>query len=295
MYRKNTAGQNLGFALVSASTGAALTGATVTVYRVVDGLTQASATGTVSEKGNGQYNLALSQADTNGNQVSFLFVAPGAVPVEKTIVTTAVNPTESNFGMTNVSANTVQLAGQTVNASSSVTFSSTVGTSTLTAGQVRTELSVELGRIDVAVSSRLSAASYVAAPSAAAVASQVRSELATELGRIDVAVSTRLAASAAPANFASLAITGGGAVTVGTNSDKTGYSLAAAGLDVVSVEAGLNARQALAIGASALAGVLSGAGTTTITIKGAGVATTRITATVDTDGNRSAVVLNPPA
>lgn len=38
-----------------------------------------------------------------------------------------------------------------------------------------------------------------------------------------------------PANFASLAITAGGAVTVGTNSDKTGYSLSATGLNAVLV------------------------------------------------------------
>jgi hypothetical protein len=60
---------------------------------------------------------------------------------------------------------------------------------------VRTELSTELGRIDVATSTRLAAASYSAAPSAATTAGAVRSELATELGRLDAAVSSRLAPS----------------------------------------------------------------------------------------------------
>jgi len=73
------------------------------------------------------------------------------------------------------------------------------------ASAVRTELSVELGRVDVATSSRLAGASYTAptaAPTAAANASAVRTELATELARVDVATSTRLAGSAytAPAN-----------------------------------------------------------------------------------------------
>lgn len=77
---------------------------------------------------------------------------------------------------------------------------------------------------------------------------------------------------------------------------KTGFGLASDGLDSVTVEAGLNARQALSIIASALAGVLSGAATTTITIQAAGVpGTTRITATVDSDGNRSTLTLVPPA
>jgi hypothetical protein len=87
MLRKNVSGQHLGFCLINATTGAALTGATVTVSRVIDGGTQATATGTVAEKGGCQYDFAPSQADTNGNQISFLFTAPGAIPVEKTIVT----------------------------------------------------------------------------------------------------------------------------------------------------------------------------------------------------------------
>lgn len=46
---------------------------------------------------------------------------------------------------------------------------------------VRTELGTELGRIDVATSTRLASSSYTAAPSASTVASQVRTELTSEL------------------------------------------------------------------------------------------------------------------
>lgn len=194
MYRKNVAGQFLYFGLVNATTGAALTGATVTAYRALGSAAQAAATGTTTELGNGQYRFALSQADTNADNGSYLFTATSAVPVEKTVVFTAADPTDTvRFGLT-------------------------------------------------------------ALPNAAAGAS-------------------------------------GGVFIVGG----TGVALAAAGLDAVVVETGLNARQALALNSAALAGVLSGAATTSVTVKGAGVATTRITATVDTDGNRSALVLNPPA
>jgi hypothetical protein len=79
---------------------------------------------------------------------------------------------------------------------------------------VRSELDPELGRIDASVSTRLSAADYVAAPTpaeidsaltaghgagswagatAAATAIAVRSELAVELAYMDIAISTRLA------------------------------------------------------------------------------------------------------
>lgn len=83
-------------------------------------------------------------------------------------------------------------------------------------------------------------------------------------------------------------------VTVASAS-KTGYKLASDGVDLVVVEVGMNLRQAMAIKTAAAAGVLSGAATTTITILGAGVGTTRIVATVDADGNRSAVTLTLPS
>ena len=73
-----------------------------------------------------------------------------------------------------------------------------------------------------------------------------------------------------------------------------GVVLASNGLDNVTVETGLNARQALSVGTAALAGVLSGAGSGTIIIKGAGTTTTRITATTDNAGNRTSVSLNIP-
>ena len=100
MYRFNQSGQYVGFPAVSATTGAAMTGTTGFVaYRVIDGGSQVTATGTVTDKGNGQYSFALSQADTNGNDISILFTMTGMVPVEKTFLTTACNPTLSSFGL----------------------------------------------------------------------------------------------------------------------------------------------------------------------------------------------------
>lgn len=85
-----------------------------------------------------------------------------------------------------------------------------------------------------------------------------------------------------------------GSVTVGTNSDKTGYALSSSGVDAITVETGLNLRQAVAITVAAEAGKVSGAGTGTISITGAGVNTTRIVATVDASGDRTALTLTPP-
>jgi hypothetical protein len=102
------------------------------------------------------------------------------------------------------SASTKEITGGTV---TTLTNSPDVPTESEIAAQVRTELSVELGRIDAAVSSRLAPSGTLATvttltnaptvPTAAAIADEVRVELATELARLDAPVSGATAPSAA--------------------------------------------------------------------------------------------------
>ena len=147
--------------------------------------------------------------------------------------------------------------------------------------------------------------SELAATAASEIATAVRTELTTEMGRIDVAVSTRLATTGytAPDNASITAIKAktdlipaspaavGSAMTL-TSGERD--SIAAALLDLADgVETAITLRNLCRAVGAALAGVLSGAATTTVTIKAIGNAgTTRITATVDADGNRSALTLN---
>lgn len=99
-------------------------------------------------------------------------------------------------------------------------------------------------------------------------------------------------------------ITGG---TITTNSDKTGYSLTGSittfdGLNNIKVsdiwdapssaENGITLRGAMKIMLAEAAGWLSNAAGPTVTIKDPGNTTTRITATVDTLGNRSNITVN---
>ena len=81
-------------------------------------------------------------------------------------------------------------------------------------------------------------------------------------------------------------------VIVATNNDKTGYALSSAGIDSILdevVEGTLTMRQMLRIMLSALAGKSSGGGTATLTFRDAGDTKARITATVDANGNRTAI------
>lgn len=80
-----------------------------------------------------------------------------------------------------------------------------------------------------------------------------------------------------------------------TNNDKTGYRLSATGVDDVLdevVEGTTTLRQMLRGFASALLAKLSGGATTTVVVRDIGDTKDRITATVDGDGNRSAITLD---
>jgi hypothetical protein len=77
-------------------------------------------------------------------------------------------------------------------------------------------------------------------------------------------------------------------VTASTVSDKTGYSLASTGTDLVLAD-GKTLPAALQIILATTSGKVSGAGTGVEVFKGADGTTTRVTSTVDSSGNRTAV------
>lgn len=202
-----------------------------------------------------------------------------------------------------VTANTDQLAGQTVTAAAGVTFPSSVASPTnITAGTITTVTTltnlpaITAGWLTATgiASNAITAAKIAtdaigAAQLAADAVTEIQSGLSTYAGG-DTSGTTTLLSRLSATRAGYLDNLSAGAVALAS-----GVTLTAAGLDAVVVETGLNARQALSIIAASTAGVLSGAATTTVTVLGAGVATTRISATVDSDGDRSAITLSPPA
>src|SRR6266853_1346346 len=86
---KNGAGQNVAFALINSLNDAALTGlgSGVTVKVSKDGAAQTAGVGTITELGNGVYNYAPTQSETNGNCVSFLLTATNALPTNLMFLT----------------------------------------------------------------------------------------------------------------------------------------------------------------------------------------------------------------
>jgi len=84
---KNTTGQYVYFAMVSTVDGSGLTGLSPTGYVSLDGGAQAGVGGAITEVGNGQYKLACSQGDTNGDEIGYLFTGASAVPASLTVFT----------------------------------------------------------------------------------------------------------------------------------------------------------------------------------------------------------------
>jgi hypothetical protein len=77
--------------------------------------------------------------------------------------------------------------------------------------------------------------------------------------------------------------------------DKTGFSLSTAGIDAIIdevIEGTLTLRQAVRIFTSALAGKSAGGGTATLTFQDVADTKPRITATVDANGNRTAMTVD---
>jgi hypothetical protein len=133
-------------------------------------------------------------------------------------------------------ANTLQAAtgsSATLDAAANATDGFYVGQIIVAAGQVR-RITAYTGATKVATL----ASAWTTAPGAVAYYLYANpptvdvghvagtAQTARDLGaQLDATISSRMATFTLPTNFNSLAITAGGAVTVGTNNDKTGYSL----------------------------------------------------------------------
>lgn len=200
MYRKNTAGQFLCVQLLLTASGAVATGLTPAARRCIDG-TFGAGGGTFTEDGTtGSYKYALAQADTNGNDISIIVTATGAIPVCVNFVTTAADPTNATtFGITDIDA---------AISSRMATYTQPTGflAATFPTGTVANTTNITAGTITTTTN------------------------LTTNNDKTGYSLT-----QAFPSNFSSLGITAGGhitttdtltnGVTVTTNSDKTGYAL----------------------------------------------------------------------
>jgi hypothetical protein len=236
------------------------------------------------------------------------------------LLTSGTGTSQLNVSGGTAAADMVEIAGQTVTAAAAVTFPSTV--SSLTAAGVRSELAVELGRIDTTIGSRLASAGYTAPLNAA--------DTRTAIGLASANLDTQIAALPLASDWTStragyldsvllafnsnrtVQVTGShhvaavlhdsepgsihattfdaGAIDAAALATSAANEIADALLDRAdAIETGLTLRGAIRLDTAALAGKVSGAAGTSVAIRNVGDTKTRISATVDADGNRTAV------
>lgn len=164
MLKQSTARNLMVFLTASSDHVTGLTGATLTITASKNGAAFGSITPTVTERGDGWYNLDLttSHTDTLGDLVVHV-TAASADPIDLREQVFAGLPGES----VTVSSIGTDVITSTALASSAVTEIAT---------GVRTELTTELGRIDVATSTRLATSGYTVPPTVADIADGVWDE-----------------------------------------------------------------------------------------------------------------------
>ena len=206
MLKQSTATNVMVFMTDSADHIAGKASLTLTITASKDGAAFASITPTVTDRGSGWYNLALttSHTDTLGDLVLHI-TGTGADPsdVPSRVVAGALDADVStrlaasgytspaNSDIAAIKAKTDNLPSDPADASDIASAFSTVnGNLTTIAGYIDTEVAAIKAKTDNLPASPAATSDV---PSAATVAGAVRTELATELARVDVAVSTRLA------------------------------------------------------------------------------------------------------
>lgn len=244
---KNTSGQKIGCQMVSATDGSAFTGS-VTVSVTIDAGAQATGSvgsGACTHEGNGYHTYAPAQAETNGTLLAFTFTGTGAVPATVQVFTTGYDPTVANLPANvkaisddTAAADNLELAadgtGYNLGGGSIVAASVTgaVGSVTGAVGSVTGAVGSVTGNVGgnvVGSVGSVTAGVTLAASAVQAIWDALTSALTTagSIGKllvdnINATISSRLA-------DASITLSGG-AVTVGTNNDKTGYSIASGGI-----------------------------------------------------------------
>jgi hypothetical protein len=130
--QKNVANQNFTFCLVSTTTGLGVPGATVSVTVVKDNGVQAAGTGTVTNKGTGQYSYGPVQAETNAADVGFMFSATGCIPCNLDFHTDLVDATGNlqvdAVRINNISAASVTAVNANVGTTQPTNFTGSGGT-----------------------------------------------------------------------------------------------------------------------------------------------------------------------
>jgi len=213
----------------------------------------------------GIYNCSLDATDTNtAGRLQLWVHKSGALPVWHEYMVLPANVYDSLFGTDKLEVDIVQIAGEAQSATDLKDFADS--------GYDPSAHKIEGCKVN----------DDMRGTDNAALASVCTEE---RLAHLDADISSRSSHSAADV----------WSVATRSLTDKAGFSLSDAGVDAILdevVEDSTTFRQMLRIIFAALAGKSSGGGTTTVKFRDIADTKDRITATVDSDGNRTAITLD---
>lgn len=320
--KKNVASQSVSAQMITASDGSDFTG-TVTVLITIDNGTQSASGGTApAHEGNGLHSYTPTQTETNGDQLAFTFTGSGAITQTKTIYTGFPQTVDNDTKLITLLGRIIgTLATGTHNPASAAeiaTLSDWIDGGRLDliqdiiAADTTTDIPALIANLKdfdpandaVAVVTLVNTlTTYTLNTPQTADNDILLNEIAgfidTEITDI---INTLGVAGAGLTDLGGMSAVMKGEVNAECDQALTDYD-AATGTEIselkdISAEDvlaagdvdGFSLENALKLILSALVGVLAGAATSSITIQAADGSKTRITATVDEDGNRSAVV-----
>lgn len=260
----------------TAKTG--LTIANTDIKLVINGAASANKnSGGGTHRVNGVYGVTFDATDTaTVGEIEVSVVVAGALAVFDKFVVVEEAVYDALFVaaapgyVVDQPVNATKLAGQVITAAAGVTFPTSVASPTnITAGTIATVTNLTNAPTagDLTATMKTSIGTAVAASAVASVTGNVGGNVVGSVGSLTA------------------------------NNDKTGYTLSNTGIDNVldraaGIETGVTPRQGFRLMLAALVGKLSGAATATVVMRDTGDAKDRITATVDANGNRSAVTLD---
>lgn len=274
--KKNVSGQVIGCQLISKTDGSAVTSGTTTVYVTGDGGTQAAGSvgsGACTHEGQGFWTYAPAQAETNYDHIAFTFVNTSACNA-----TIQVYPTFPQTG------DSFARVGAPVGASISADIAAVQTAINTVDDFVDTEVAAILAAVDTEVAAIKTKTDFLPSATAGAagglliaginaattvdITGNITGNLSGSVGSVTGAVgSVTGAVGSVTGSVGSVTGNVGGnvvgsvasvtaGVTVSTNNDKTGYTVAAGGIGATSFAAGAIDAAAIAanaIGASELA------------------------------------------
>lgn len=314
--KKNVASQKIGAQLISATDGSAFTGS-VTVYVTLDAGTQAVGSvgsGACTHEGNGYHTYSPAQSETNGDLVAFTFIGTGAVPGTVQVFT-SFPQTGDGFDRLGAPAGasvSADVAAVKVDTAAILVDTGTTLDARIPAALVSGRMDVSVGAMaanvltataiaadaitdakvaaDVTIAGVTGAVGSVTGLTNATIADQVWDEA---ISGHAVSGSTGEALSAAGGAGDPWITALPGAYSAGqagyiVGGLPTAATIADAVWDDV-VDGTATARESMRLQNSAMGGKASGMGTTTAVFRDLADTKARITATVDADGNRSAI------